>query len=221
MKKPTQAIKRDRCQRKVCCINTFFYVCSFFFSFGIAGYALVLPLLDFSGPIHSRLFELSGGFFYMHTMGGALALILAPFQLLQTKQNRRHKIKGYIYVLAVSISAIGGLYIAQGAYGGMSSTIALSLLAILWLMSTYVGVYKAIAKKREAHRRWMIRSTALTFAAITLRLLSPVLYEFYSLYDAQQIIYWSCWTINLFVAELYLARHQNLTVNANKRFISR
>lgn len=176
----------------------------FFFSFGIAGYALILPYLGFLGPIHTRLFQLPWVFLYMHTVPGAIALILAPFQLLKHKPNKAHKLRGYVYVLVVTLSAFGGAYIAMDAYGGLPSTIALTLLAFLWLATTYTGVYKAVCKEFHAHRIWMIRSTALTFAAITLRLISPLLYEFYDLYHAQQIIYWSCWMINLFVAECYI-----------------
>lgn len=184
--------------------RTLFFVFIFFFSLGIAAYALVLPFLNFTGPIHTRLFEMPALFFYMHTLGGAIALALAPFQLLQQASVGRHKLIGYIYVLAVSVSALAGLYMAQDAYGGMPSTIALSILSILWLVSTYMGIYAATKKDISAHRRWMLRSAALTFAAITLRLISPALYTVYNLYEAQQIIYWSCWIINLVIAEYYI-----------------
>lgn len=179
----------------------------FYFSFGISGYALLLPYLGFTGPIHTRLFELPALFFYLHTIGGAAALILAPFQLLKQKTNSRHKIRGYAYVGSVVLSSIGGFYMAQEAYGGLSSTIALTMLAITWLVTTYLGVFKALTHQFNAHREWMIRSIALTFSAITLRLISPGIYQFFNLYEAQQIIYWSCWPINLLIAEYYIRFH--------------
>jgi len=188
-------------------LKTFVLGFLFFFAFGIAGYALILPLLEFSGPIHTRLAALPTVYFYSHTVGGACALMLAPFQLLKPSKQKWHKVRGYLYVISVVVSGISGFYIAQDAYGGLSSVLALSLLAFMWLASTFIGIYKAISKQPEAHQKWMIRSVALTFAAITLRLISPILYEFFNLYTAQQIIYWSCWLINLTIAECYIRQH--------------
>jgi hypothetical protein len=56
------------------------------------------------------------------------------------------------------------------------------------------------------HRRWMIRSWALTLAAVTLRLymLAPGM----SSLDAYRAISFLCWVPNLVVAELYLRRRQ-------------
>lgn len=176
----------------------------FFFAFGIAAYSIVLPYLGFQGPIHTRLFQLPALYFYMHTLGGATALMLAPFQLLKEKANRLHRTIGYAYVFAVLLSSAGGLYMAQEAYGGFPSVLALSILAVIWPICTGIGVYKALTGQFDAHREWMMRSIALTLAAITLRLISPVLYQFYSLYEAQQIIYWSCWIINLVIVECYI-----------------
>jgi hypothetical protein len=56
-----------------------------------------------------------------------------------------------------------------------------------------------------AHRRWIIRSFALTLAAVTLRLyvpiavMLPVQFE-----DAYRAISFLCWVPNLLVAELFL-----------------
>ncbi len=175
-------------------------------AFGIAGYGILLPHLGFSGPIHSRLLNLPGYYFYLHTLGGAVALVLAPFQLTRNSQRVWHKFRGYIYTLSVMISCIGGLYMAQNAYGGLPSVIALNLLAFFWFGTTCAGVWMAIKKKFSAHKRWMIRSIALTLAAITLRLISPILYANFSLYEAQQIIYWTCWPINLLIAEFYIRK---------------
>ena len=53
----------------------------------------------------------------------------------------------------------------------------------------------------------MVRSFAMTFAAVTLRLYLPIApmlgYEFMPAYVA---ISWFCWVPNLIVAELYLSR---------------
>lgn len=178
---------------------------------GIASYALVLPLLNIGGPIHARLFSLPLPFFYLHTVGGALALCLVPSQLwlanqraLRSHYSRLHKMGGKLYVAAVATSCIGGYYLAMNAYGGLVSTIALTTLCTFWWISTGLGVVYICKGEIARHRRWMIRSLALTTSAITLRLMSPPLYALTDLYTAQQIIYWTCWPFNLLVAETYL-----------------
>jgi len=58
-----------------------------------------------------------------------------------------------------------------------------------------------------AHRRWMLRTFALTYAAVTLRLwllaLVPLLGDFPSAY---MLVPFLCWVPNLLVAEWLLRR---------------
>ena len=65
----------------------------------------------------------------------------------------------------------------------------------------------AKARRFADHERWMVRSFALTFAAVTLRLYIPagqVLgLDFMAAYRA---IAWLCWVPNLVVAELLIVR---------------
>ena len=55
------------------------------------------------------------------------------------------------------------------------------------------------------HRAWMIRSFALTFAAVTLRLYLPIA-SFLPVHsdDAYRAISILCWVPNLAIVELYL-----------------
>ncbi|WP_339725863.1 DUF2306 domain-containing protein [uncultured Paraglaciecola sp.] len=173
--------------------------------FGVAGYAVYLPFIGMAGPIHTRLFALPKLFLYMHIVAGALALALIPIQFFLIKQYKYwHRKIGKLYSVAVVISCTGAYYLAWNAYGGLSSTVALSTLATLWWFVTFKAVFHALNGDIQQHKKWIIRSTALTASAITLRLLSPILYSFFDLYTAQQIIYWSCWPINLLLAEIYL-----------------
>ena len=65
------------------------------------------------------------------------------------------------------------------------------------------------------HRAWMIRSFALTFAAVTLRLYLPVSFllelNFADVYRATSFL---SWVPNLLVAELYLRKAK--LVNSRK-----
>lgn len=172
---------------------------------GVAGYAIALPFLEFDSPIHSRLASLPPFFLLAHTIGGAIALLIVPIQLFSAYKKRKlHKVFGIIYVFAVLLSTLGGYYLAHNAYGGISSSLALSLLATLWWVTTLMGVANAKKGDINSHRRWMLRSIALTTAAITLRLLSPFFHSNFDPVTAQQGLYWSCWIINLTLVEVWL-----------------
>jgi hypothetical protein len=65
----------------------------------------------------------------------------------------------------------------------------------------------ALARRFDEHRRWMFRSFALTFAAVTLRIYLPLVQiaglDFLPAYRA---IAWLCWVPNLVVIEHDLMR---------------
>jgi hypothetical protein len=94
------------------------------------------------------------------------------------------------------------LALALGTEAGLVAAAGFGLLAVPWLATTAVGVWKARARDFAAHRQWMIRSAALTFAAVTLRHELPLLVlgglEFPTAYT---IVAWLCWVPNLLVAE--------------------
>jgi hypothetical protein len=55
------------------------------------------------------------------------------------------------------------------------------------------------------HRRWMIRSFALTAAAITLRMYLPLVFVFHWPFSiAYPAIAWLCWIPNVVAVEMYL-----------------
>ena len=57
------------------------------------------------------------------------------------------------------------------------------------------------------HRRWMIRSFAMTFAAVTLRLYLPIAPLLgYDFMDGYRITAWAGWVGNLIVVELWMRR---------------
>jgi uncharacterized membrane protein len=136
-------------------------------------------------------------------------LLLAPLQVwggLRRRWPRLHRQVGWLYVAAVLIGGVSGLSLARNAQGGWITGSGFSLLAVTWLWMTALGVGYAIAGDYESHRRWMLRSVALTAAAITLRLMlfvgQGVLHlPFMTVYISAA---WGCWTINLALCELWL-----------------
>ncbi|MCW8876858.1 MAG: DUF2306 domain-containing protein [Kangiellaceae bacterium] len=186
---------------------------------GVAVYSAALPFLDLAGPIHSRLASLPPLYFLAHAFGGAVALLLVPVQLFTAaKNNSIHRLVGRLYVIAVLISTMGAYYLAWGAFGGTSSWLALSILATLWWTTTLKAILAAIQKDLHSHRRWMLRSAALTTSAITLRILSPFFYHYFDFETAQQALYWSCWIINLLIIELWMLRQVRLNHSKYKQF---
>lgn len=142
-----------------------------------------------------------------HAGGGVIALALGSFQLVTRRGPRRvwHRWAGRTYVLACVVSAVSGFWLALHASAGPVATAGFGLLAIVWLGSTVMGWRKAVTGEFARHRRWMIRSLSLTFAAVTLRILLPLIpltgLEFVEGYRA---IAFLCWVPNLLFAEAWL-----------------
>ena len=144
--------------------------------------------------------------FFAHVIFAPVALALVPFQLWQGLRNRRpivHRVLGRLYGLAILISGASGLWLAATTMAGPVAAFGFGLLAVLWLGTTGRGISLAIRGDRVAHRRWMIRSIALTLAAVTLRIQIPMGMMLDIPFDtAYPAIAWLCWVPNLIVAEM-------------------
>ncbi|MEC7762318.1 MAG: DUF2306 domain-containing protein [Pseudomonadota bacterium] len=148
--------------------------------------------------------------FLAHVVAAPVALATACFQLmprLRAARPRFHRWTGRLYGLAILVGGVSALIMAPGSNGGTVSMLGFGLLAVLWLGLTAIGIAKARARDFAAHRRWMIRSFALTFAAVTLRLeLFPMMAAGLTYVEAITILAWLAWVPNLAVAELILRR---------------
>ena len=105
------------------------------------------------------------------------------------------------------VGGVAGFGLAFGATAGPIATAGFGLLAPIWIYTTVQGWLTARAGRFEEHRRWMIRSFALTFAAVTLRLYLPLGVmaglSFQQIYVATA---WISWVPNLLLVELWLQR---------------
>lgn len=159
-------------------------------------------------PFHVS-FALTGWVVPAHFYAAGLALLIAPLQLsarLRTRWPVVHRSVGWAYLASVSIGGIAGIVMAFHAQGGWQTGGSFLLLAVLWLSCSWIGVYHAVGRRFEAHRRWMLRSIALTFAGVTLRIYLGLGLAAFDLRfaDAYLIAAWLCWTVNLLVVEIYL-----------------
>src|SRR5690349_3103454 len=150
---------------------------------------------------------------WFHIVGAMLAIILGPFQFLDGMRKGRflkvHRWLGRIYLIAILIGGIGGLYMAPLAYGGLVSRSGFTALALLWLFSAFKAYQHIRNKEIESHREWMTRNYALTFAGVMLRLWLPTFgaigIDFMAGYI---VIAWLCWVPNLMVAEWIIRRRR-------------
>jgi uncharacterized membrane protein len=111
--------------------------------------------------------------FYVHVFSaiGALLAGFTQFSSQLLKEHRSlHRALGRVYaynILLINFPA--GMVLAVCANGLLPGRIAFVLLDSMWFAFTYIGVVAARRGQIDRHRRFMIRSYALTFSAITLR----------------------------------------------------
>jgi uncharacterized membrane protein len=149
--------------------------------------------------------------FYQHISFGGIALLsgFSQFsQRLRIKSAKIHRTLGKIYILSVLLSGIAGLYVAIYTLGGLPAQLGFTGLAIGWLLTSWLAYSAIRGGQVNRHQRWMIRSYALTWAAVTLRIYLP-LFEFgfgMNFQMSYPIIAWLCWVPNLLVAEWIIGR---------------
>lgn len=191
----------------------------------VTGWLLMLLLATFVTLVSLRFFfikpEIASGevlgpkfakhlpILLTHLLGGTVALVLGPWQFWTKLRNRRlslHRWIGRIYLSAILVGGVAGLYLATIAFGGLPTQIGFGGLAILWLVTGVMAYRRVRQGDYEAHREWMIRNYALTFAAVTLRLWLPLLMTLgFSFPVAYTAIAWLSWVPNLIAVELYIS----------------
>ena len=123
---------------------------------------------------------------FPHAVFGTLALLSGPVQF-STRLRRRylsfHRILGRLYVLSVVSAAVLAMIISAG-HPLFAGTV---VQASAWIICTLAAFLTARNRHIAQHRQWMVRSYAVTFTFITLRILSiwPV---YWNLPDATNVV---------------------------------
>ena len=157
---------------------------------------------------------LANRFFYpwivVHAGAAATALLLGCMQFSGSVRKRwphLHRLNGRIYVIGCLLGGASALVLSAGVSTGPWAVSGFGLLGTIWIYVTLRGLSTARSRNFSAHRMWMIRSYALTCAAVTLRIYLPLSQiigvDFNSAYPA---IAWLAWVPNLVVAEFYIRR---------------
>lgn len=155
--------------------------------------------------------------FALHVAFGGLALLLSPLQLaarLRTRVPTVHRAVGRVVVASIAVAGGPGLVLAPHSLAGAVGTAGFGLLAVLWLAFAGTAVRAIRHRDVAAHRRWMVRTFALTYAAVTLRLWLGVpiaaqtalagVPELVPFDRAYLLVPFLAWVPNLLVAEWYL-----------------
>lgn len=148
--------------------------------------------------------------FYFHVTSCILCLFLGVLQFvpyIRRKYTHLHRLGGKIYIFSIlGAGAPSGLYMAVFANGGLPAQLGFTVLSFLWIIFTYLAYYYVRKQDFKAHMAWTVRSYALTFSAVTLRLWTPIL-SVYTDIPHDIIIAstaWLNWIPNLIIAELLI-----------------
>jgi uncharacterized membrane protein len=177
---------------------------------GIAFYSARYLLHPPRTPAQALHNPLGVPWLFIHVAGAVTALALGSLQFipaLRRGSGPPHRWVGRIYVVGCLVGGLAGLILAPGSSAGPIASAGFGGLALLWIVVNLLG-WRAVMRGRFAeHRRWMIRSWALTLAAVTLRLYLPLVMildlPFLPWYRAISFL---AWVPNLVAAELWLRR---------------
>jgi len=179
---------------------------------GVGAYAAAALFSDvLRTPFVQNLFTLRPLAIGAHLAGGTVALVLGAFQVNSKLRQRKlpmHRWFGRIYVGAVLVAGIAGLVLAVNSTGGLVANLGFGMMATLWLTTTSAAFWHIRNGNVAEHRVWMLRSYALTLAAVTLRIYLP-LSQIYGIefIAAYQAIAWLCWVPNLFIVDWLVLKH--------------
>lgn len=148
--------------------------------------------------------------FYIHVLSSIFALLSGFTQfndrILKTKKQLHRRVGSLYIVIILLFAAPSGLFIGYYANGGLYSKVSFITLSMLWFWFTFKAFTTIKNKDILLHQKFMYRSFALTFSAITLRFWKVILV--YLLHphpmDLYQTIAWLGWIPNSIIIELYL-----------------
>lgn len=142
--------------------------------------------------------------FYVHVIVGGLPLLLGWTQFipkLRAKYPKVHRLFGKIYVVTFLITALSGFFISFYATDGLIPGLGFGTVALIAFFSTLKAYLDIRKGDVVSHQKMMMYSYACCFAAVTLRIWSPLLIIMLGDFAvAYSIAAWLSWLPNLLVA---------------------
>lgn len=145
--------------------------------------------------------------FFTHVYSSIFLMVFGAIQFF-VKQNQKnkywHRLSGRFYVFIIlALSGPSGLIMSYHANGGWIAKISFLLLSVLWIFFTAKSWLCAMNGDILNHKKFAIRSFALTLSAVSLRLFKYLIVFAFepAPMDAYRMVAWLGWTVNLLVAE--------------------
>ncbi len=195
--------------------SLFWFLIVLFFSYQM--FSIIWPYTGFTWDIdflltkqHLKTIDYYRLAFYSHIFSSGIVLLCGAFLFskhILKKWPKFHRLAGRTYVaLLLLISAPSGLIMGFHANGGWSVQLSFLLLTPLWWWFTWKGLQSAMRKDFQTHRIWMIRSYALTFSAISLRVYQFLLGTFIVMEPEMQylLVSWLSWLGNWGLVEIWM-----------------
>lgn len=148
--------------------------------------------------------------FYIHVFSSLLTLLAGLPQFskwILRRWPRVHRISGWVYLSVVLLlAAPTGFMIAFYALGGMPAVVSFLLQSILWWAFAAMALYYVRKHDYASHGAFMLRSYALALGAVSLRIYSPLLSQYFDTGPIETYLTasWMSWTINLIIAEMLI-----------------
>ncbi len=143
----------------------------------------------------------------VHVASAVIAMIAGSVSLvLGVRQSRMviHRWAGRLYVVAVVISGLAGVPLSFTATGGILAIGGFLLLNHAWLKTTLMSYRAARGRDIALHRTWVVRSYAITFANMTVHILTTALTGIFDSHaTAYTVAIWIGWPINVAIAEVW------------------
>ena len=186
----------------------FFLICAFYGVYAFhMGAAEMLSLLGIAGDAPHRA---APYMFVVHALSGSVALISGGLQLdrrILSRRRKMHRVIGRIYVGAIWISSVGGLWNTIFFEVNTVAKMAFGVLSILWFSTTTITFLRVRHRRFREHREWMVRSFALSLFFVTFSFWVPGLGSTNLLEAiAYPLGVFLSWILNLIVAELWIHR---------------
>jgi hypothetical protein len=153
----------------------------------------------------------------VHIAAGVVALLSGPVQLwfgLTEQRMATHRRLGTIYIAAIAVGSVTGIYLAINTERGVVASAGLLGLVLAWIVTTGMA-YLAIRRHLyEQHKEWMIRSYVVTFAFVSARIGVGlgVVGGIADFNTAFAIGMWTSWTVPLLVTEAIIQGRKILAV---------
>ncbi|MFN0215309.1 MAG: DUF2306 domain-containing protein [Saprospiraceae bacterium] len=145
--------------------------------------------------------------FYVHITSSWIVMLAGLgqfFPVFVRRWPRIHRWTGMVYIwLILVLAAPSGLVLGFYANSGLSSKVGFVLQSIVWWVVTGLAVREILQKNYLRHAEMMLRSYAITLAAMSLRTESYLMYYYLETkpIETYLTVTWLSWVGNLLLIE--------------------